>query len=57
MFVIEAETEFKNLILCPKIKSILQFYTHVEPFITYENAVEMGCFVNLKKNTSVSIKL
>ncbi|KAL4136129.1 hypothetical protein QTP88_007694 [Uroleucon formosanum] len=40
----EAKTEFENLILNQKIWQLLETHARVEPLITYEDAVEMGCF-------------
>lgn len=53
---IDAKKEFENLILNRKIWQLFEIYAHVEPIITYEDAVKMGCFKTSIKTSSVSKK-
>uniref|UniRef100_A0A2S2Q518 Transcriptional adapter 2B n=1 Tax=Sipha flava TaxID=143950 RepID=A0A2S2Q518_9HEMI len=42
----EAEIEFEHFISNQRIWKLVALYTGTEPLITYEEAVEMGCFEN-----------
>lgn len=49
----EAKAEFENLILKPSVWQLFKIHAHVEPLITYEDAIEMGCFKTSSKTSSI----
>jgi hypothetical protein len=57
IIIIEAEIEFEHFISNQRIWKLVALYTGTEPLITYEEAVEMGCFENHNNYFSVSKKL